>query len=242
MELMRLEGLSVLPRLAPLSLTIEAGQMIGVIGANGAGKSTLLKALAGVIPSQGSVLLENGPLPALSPKQRAQRIGYLPQNQSSAWSLTVEDIVALGRAPWGDQNAAAIDQALSDCALKAWRQRPVAELSGGEQARVWLARVLAGQPQILLADEPLASLDLLHQRNIMQLLRQQARASRAVVVAIHDLSLAARYCDLLVLLCEGQLLALGTPAEVLTKAHLQRAFGLELHIDLDSDPPILLPK
>lgn len=242
MELMRLEQLAVAPRLAPISLSIEAGQMLGVIGANGAGKSTLLKALAGVITSQGQLYLEGQPMAQLGAKQRAQRIGYLPQSQSSAWSLTVEDIVALGRVPWGDQDQAAIDEALSACELSHWRTRPVAELSGGEQARVWLARVLAGQPHLFLADEPLASLDLLHQRNIMQLLRKQAHNHRAVVLAIHDLSLAARFCDRLLLLHQGQLLAYGTPAEVLSQAHLQRAFGLELHIDLAAYPPILLPK
>ncbi|KHL70289.1 ABC transporter [Pseudomonas flexibilis] len=242
MDLIRLDRLAVPGRLQPLRLALAPGEMLGVIGPNGAGKSTLLNALAGVQPYSGTLDYFGFDARRLGPKQRAQRIGFLPQSHHSAWSLCVEDVVALGRLPWGDEDAALIESAMARTGVLPWRRRKVAQLSGGEQARVWLARVLAGQPVLLLADEPVASLDLLHQRKVMELLREHARQDRAVVLSIHDLGLAARYCDKLCLLAEGQLLAFGTPREVLTEAHVAAAFQVEVHVDLDAQPPIILPK
>ena len=242
MDLIRLDHLGVAGRLQPLRLAVAPGEMLGVIGPNGAGKSTLLNALAGIQPYTGTLDYFGFDAQRLAPKQRAQRIGFLPQSQHSAWSLSVEDVVALGRLPWGDEDAALIKAAMTRTGVLPWRSRKVAELSGGEQARVWLARVLAGQPVLLLADEPVASLDLLHQRKVMELLREHARQDRAVVLSIHDLGLAARYCDKLCLLADGQLLAFGTPREVLTEAHVMAAFQVDVHIDLQANPPIILPK
>ncbi len=242
MELIRIEDLSVEGRLQPLGFSLAAGQMLGVIGPNGAGKSTLLRCLAGLQPHRGSIRYEARALDALSPRQRARLFGYLPQAQQSAWPLRVEDVVTLGRLPWGDENAAAISAAMQQAGVIEWRRRPVTQLSGGEQARVWLARVLAGQPRVLLADEPVASLDLLYQRQVLDLLREQARGRQATILSLHDLGLAARYCDRLCLLAAGRLLAFGTPAQVLTPELLRQAFRVEMHIDLQSLPPIVLPR
>ena len=242
MDLISIRNLGVGQRLMNINLNLKAGEMLGVIGANGAGKSTLLQCLAGIQDHQGEMHLAGTAIKAIPQRQRAQQIGFLPQSSHSAWALTVRDVISLGRLPWGDSNAEAIKQAAAAAGVDAWLDRQTDQLSGGQQARVWLARVLAGQPRVILADEPVASLDLFQQQHVLRLLRRYAQSDRAVMLSIHDLSLAARYCDRLCLLHEGRLLALGTPAEVLTGPHLQQAFQIDAHIDLDSDPPIIIPR
>lgn len=237
MSLLRCSALAVDQRLDGIDLEIVPGELVGVIGPNGAGKSTLLAALAGLLPSQGVLLLQGEPLPALPARQRARQLGYLAQSGHSAWALAVEDIVAMGRLPWGDNDAAAIAAALQATGADVLRGRRIDALSGGEQARVWLARVLAGQPQLLLADEPVASLDLYYQRAVMQTLRQFADGGRAALVALHDLGLAARYCDRLLLLAQGRLVAAGSPAQVLQAPLLEAVYGLPVAVDLAADPP-----
>lgn len=242
MDLISIQNLSVGQRLMNINLNLKAGEMLGVIGANGAGKSTLLHCLAGIQDYQGEMRLAGTAMQAIPERQRAQQLGFLPQSSHSAWALTVRDVISLGRLPWNDSNAEAIAQAAAVAGVDSWLDRQVDQLSGGQQARVWLARVLAGQPRVILADEPVASLDLFQQQNVLRLLRRYAQSGRAVMLSVHDLSLAARYCDRLCLLHEGQLLALGKSAEVLTSAHLQQAFQIDAHIDLDSDPPIIIPR
>ena len=242
MDLISIRNLSVGQRLMDINLNLKAGEMLGVIGANGAGKSTLLHCLAGIQDYQGEIRLAGAAIKAMPERQRAQQLGFLPQSSNSAWALTVHDVISLGRLPWNDSNAEAITQAAAVAGVDAWLDRQVDQLSGGQQARVWLARVLAGQPRVILADEPVASLDLFQQQNVLRLLRRYAQSGRAVMLSIHDLSLAARYCDRLCLLHEGQLLSLGKTAEVLTSAHLQQAFQIDAHIDLDSNPPIIIPR
>lgn len=242
MALIDIKHLSVGQRLNDISLSVEPGEMLGVIGANGAGKSTLLLSLAGAQSYRGELSLNGTPLTSLADRTRAQQIGFLPQSNHSAWALSVRDVISLGRLPWGDSDTQAMNQAAADAQVSDWLDRNVAHLSGGQQARVWLARVLAGQPTVLLADEPVASLDLYQQQNMLRVLRRYAQDQRSVILSIHDLSLAARYCDRLCLLHEGRLLALGTPAEVLTREHLRQAFHIDAHIDLDSNPPIIMPR
>ncbi len=242
MELISMSRLTVDQRLRDVSLSLNKGEVLGVLGANGAGKSTLLHCLAGIQTYQGEILLNGQPLAKTPERQRAQQIGFLPQSSQSAWALSVRDVISLGRLPWGDANMEAIEQAATATGVSDWLERPVDRLSGGQQARVWLARVLAGQPKILLADEPVASLDLNQQQQVLRMLRDYARGGCGVMLSIHDLSLAARYCDRLCLLHEGHLLALGTVSEVLTVENLQRAFGVDAHIDLLAKPPIVIPR
>ncbi|SFM12847.1 ABC transporter ATP-binding protein [Halopseudomonas yangmingensis] len=242
MTLMQLEAISHAERLQAVSLDLQPGEVLGLIGPNGAGKSTLLHCLAGILPAQGQAWLQGQPLQQLSERQRARRIGFLPQHNQSAWALSVADIVSLGRLPWGDDDRQAARAAAAATEVEQFWHRRIDRLSGGEQARVWLARVLAGQPQLVLADEPVASLDLYHQQHVLQVLRDYAAGERGVMLSVHDLSLAARYCDRLCLLHRGRMLAFGSPAEVLTREHLRQAFGVDTHIDLHNQPPVILPR
>lgn len=239
MAMIRIQELGVDKRLRELSLILPKAQLVGLIGPNGAGKSTLLQVLAGILPYQGQVTLGDQPLSGLNPRERARHIGYLPQQQQSAWALRVADIVAMGRMPWGDQDEVAIARAIEGTGIQPLLDKRIDRLSGGQQARVWLARVLAGCPQLLLADEPLASLDIAFQRQIMTLLQVYAAQGNSVLVALHDLNLAARYCDQLILLHEGRLISQGAPVEVLTPAHLSQVYQVEARVDFSVQPPMI---
>lgn len=242
MKLVEVDCLEVASRLAGIGFSLAAGEVLGLIGPNGSGKSSLLQCLAGLLPHRGEYRCAGSPFATLAASERARRIGFLPQACSSAWALRVEDVVALGRLPWGDDDRAAIEAAMRQTGVENLRSRRIDRLSGGEQARVWLARVLAGQPRVLLADEPIASLDLRHQRGIMETLRQHADLGNAVILAIHDFSLAARHCDRLCLMQQGRIHRLGTPAEVLTESSLSAVFQVPVYVDLDASPPIVLAR
>ncbi|NJC34417.1 iron complex transport system ATP-binding protein [Sphingomonas jejuensis] len=211
--------------LADLSIAFAAGRVTAVLGANGAGKSTLLRALAGLVPARGA-MLDSQDIATLQPRERARRIGYLPQDAAVHWNLPVRDLVALGRLPHGGGGAAAITAALDATDTAGLAARPVRTLSGGERARVLLARVLAGEPAWLLADEPLSSLDPLHQLETLALLRRTAANGVGVVVVLHDLTQAARVADDVVLLKDGRLLAHGPVAQVLDAAAVAAAYGV----------------
>ena len=240
--LLEIRQLGVNKRLNGVTFEHNRGELLGLIGANGAGKSTLLHALAGLEERRGEIALDGRPFNSIPSHERARIVGIQPQAVSSAWSLTVADIVALGRMPWGDSDETAIARAMTLAGVSELATRNIDHLSGGERARVWLARVLAGEPQLLLADEPIASLDIHYQVAVMEVLKKYTQQSRGVIVAIHDLSLAARFCDRLCLLHNGEMVALGTPAEVLTEALLSHAYGIPVDIDLERHPPVVLPK
>lgn len=241
MALMTIRGLGLTGRLRPLDFDVQAGEVLGVIGPNGSGKTTLLRAMAGLGSDSGQIMLTGAPLNALAERTRARLIGLMPQNCSSAWSLSVREVVALGRLPWGDPGHTQIETALTRTGLDSLAERAIDRLSGGEQARAWLARVLAGTPQLLLADEPVASLDLRQQHEVLKLFREQAAAGSGVVIALHDLSLAARYCDRLLLLSEGRLIALGRPDEVLQADRLRAVYGIDLRIaNVGSKPMVFV--
>jgi iron complex transport system ATP-binding protein len=227
----RLNGHCILQR---VGFHLQRGEMLGLIGPNGAGKSTLLRLLAGLLPqSAGRLRLDGQALDQLPPEQRARRIAYLAQNGPVHWPLPVERLVALGRLPhlppWGEAGEGqrqVIERVLRDTDLLPLRRRPFDTLSGGEKARVLLARALAVEPEVLLADEPVAALDPAHQLEVMDLLRRHCRAGGAAVVVLHDLPLAAHYCDRLQLLHRGESVACDTPAAVLQADNLRRVYGL----------------
>ena len=241
MALISTHKLTVDTRLKNASVELHAGEVLGLIGPNGAGKSTLLNALAGIVASEGEIHINDCSADSFDSRHRAQLVGLLPQAVNSAWSINVTDVVELGRLPWGDNDAAAIQQAIEQSGIEEFSLRKIDTLSGGERARVWLARVLAGQPEILLADEPIANLDIHYQIAVMDVLKQHTDEDHAVIVAIHDLSLAARYCDRLCLMNQGEIVAIGTPEEVLKPKLLTDTFGIAVDVNLTHNPPIVFP-
>lgn len=226
--MLRADALTIPGRLADVSVACAPGQVTAVVGPNGAGKSTLLMALAGLIA--GPVALDGVALATMTPRARAQAIGYLPQSGDVAWNLSVERLVALGRLPHRTgrfDDAVAIDAALARMALGPLRHRAFATLSGGERARVLLARVLAGTPRWVLADEPLASLDLAHARALLAHFRDLAAAGAGVVLVLHDLAQAMNHADHVVVLDSGRIAALGPPESALDPAVIARVWGLD---------------
>jgi iron complex transport system ATP-binding protein len=225
------------PVLADVDLTLHPGQMLGVLGPNGAGKSTLLGALCGELKAtHGQVWLDEQPLAHWTGQQRARRLAVLPQTSTLSFAFSVRDVVAMGRLPHdsGQQrDGEIIEQALRAADAAHLQDRSYLALSGGERQRVHLARVLAqlwpGEGgQTLLLDEPTSMLDPLHQHTTLQAVREFANRGGAVMVILHDLNLAARYCDRLMLLQAGRPHALGTPEEVLVPDSLRSVFGLEV--------------
>jgi iron complex transport system ATP-binding protein len=223
------------PVLSDLSLAVHAGQVLALIGPNGAGKTTLLRAMARLLrPRKGMLLLGDQQVWQLSPRAVARRLALAPQSNSDTWPLTVEQVVALGRAPhrgwflpFSTRDREVVQQAMRRTGLEHLRQRLVTQLSGGEQRRVLLARTLAQEPEILLLDEPTAHLDLKYQTEILELVRQLAhRDGLAVVITLHDLNQAALCADRLALLAEGRLLAVGESEEVLVPSYLTQAYGV----------------
>lgn len=229
------------------SLEVRAGELVGLIGPNGAGKSTLVSMLAGLdAPQAGEVLLDGRPLRALPPRERAREIGWLEQIPTVHWPVSVERLVALGRIPHlrardrvSAADLAVIDDALERTDCTALRARTVTTLSGGERTRVLLARVLAGEPRLVLADEPVAALDPSHQLQTMELLRDFARGPRACVAVLHDLSIASRWCDRLYLMHRGRIETHGAPHEVLDARRLREVYGIEAVTGHDEVPWIV---
>jgi len=247
--MVRLDNLSVTlgGRQVVAGISTElTGGLIGLVGPNGAGKSSLVRAIAGLVPSEGTILIDGKR--ALPLRERARRIAYLPQGQAVFWPVTVERLVALGRLPHlapferpADTDHAAIERALTRTDLLDLRDRSIDELSGGERARVLLARALAVEAPLLLADEPLAALDPAHQIEVMQLLRAEAARGAAVIAVLHDLTLAARWCDRLLLMDKGQLVADGAPREVLTAERIDAVYGVSAFIGEAEGEPLIVP-
>lgn len=235
--------------LRDVAMDLAPGALIGVIGPNGAGKSTLIRAMLGLLPfQQGQVTIDGQAVGAMAPRDLARAIAYLPQGQVLHWPLSVERLVGLGRLPHlgplsrpGAQDREAIAEAMQRADIASLADRTATELSGGERARVMLARALAVGARGLVVDEPLASLDPGHQIDVMELLTREARRGALVVVVLHDLSMAARYCDRLLLMDEGRLIADGAPAQILTQERLRAVYGISGHIDLTGDAPMVVP-
>ncbi|HKX29613.1 MAG TPA: heme ABC transporter ATP-binding protein [Blastocatellia bacterium] len=235
------------PILRGVSLTVEAGEFVGLIGANGSGKTTLLRALLGLLPASGEVRLCGDPLPSLSRREIAIRATMAHQETRVDFAFAAREVVAMGRNPhlgrFTPEMAAdreAIARAMRETKTEVLAERPVTELSGGERQRVHLARALAQETRIILLDEPTANLDLAHQFDALQLVKDFARSGGAVLAAIHDLTLAARFSDRLLLLSEGRIVADGPPGAVLTEEHLSRHFALRARIWRDEETGSLI--
>jgi iron complex transport system ATP-binding protein len=221
-----------------VSFDVREGEMVGVLGPNGAGKSTLLRAATGALrPRSGRVLVGGRDAASMSPREIARVVAVLPQETSTVFATSVLETVLLGRFPWhapfafesGDDVAAA-EAALREVDALSLRDRELGSLSGGERQRVLLARALCQAGRVLLCDEPTAHLDLRHQAETFLLLARLRDAGRAVVVVTHDLDLAARCCDRVVLLARGAVVAQGVPEDVLTAEHARTAFGVPVSV------------
>jgi iron complex transport system ATP-binding protein len=217
-----------------LNLELARGELVTLAGPNGAGKTTLLRAVAGLVASEGQAFIDGGALEQFTLRERARLIAYLPQGHVFHWPLLAAEVVALGRHPHGDPfgrpsaaDKAAVARALTAVAATAFAERPIGTLSGGERARIALARALATEAPLLLADEPTASLDLHHQLVIMQRLREVARQGGGVLAVMHDLALAARFSDRIMVMNEGAIVASGPPREALSPEILAGVFGVE---------------
>lgn len=223
------------------SLSVAAGEVVGVVGPNGAGKTSLLRAGLGLLPlSAGQATLSGRPLAQLKPHERARLVGYLPQDRRVAWNLPARMVAALGATDLADQ---AIDsvalESLARVGAGELADRGVLDMSGGERARVLLARLLATRTPLLIADEPVAGLDPDAQLLTLDLLRAEAAKGAAVVVTLHDLGLAARSCDRVVVVSRGRIAAEGPPHEALSRQVLKEVFGLDGELVETSAGPVL---
>lgn len=232
-----------------VTLDLPAPELVGLVGPNGAGKTSLLRALAGLLATaSGSVAFDGRDLLRLPERERARIVGYLPQEHAVSWPLRVYDLVMLGRFPHRSPVAAASERdrravvsALAAMDALRFADRPVTQLSGGERSRVLLARALAQEPRLMLADEPTHGLDPSHQIALMQRLRRLAQGGCLVLVTLHDLTLAGRWCDRLVMLSEGRIVADGPADAVLTDARLSDVYGIEAVRVADGGNMLVVP-
>ena len=239
----RLGDATVVERAA---VTLHAGELVALVGPNGAGKTTLIRALAGLLPAEGEIMLGDRALELMGNRERARAVAYLPQGHVFHWPMQVAAVVALGRHPHMDPfstpspaDRAAVSQALERTTTAAFAERFVTTLSGGERARVALARALATQAPVLLADEPTASLDPRHQLVVMELLRRAARDGGAVLAILHDLTLAARFADRVLVMDRGRIVADGPASAALSPQRIAQVFGVDA-ISVDTGEGIAL--
>jgi iron complex transport system ATP-binding protein len=233
--------------LKDVSFEVEEGEILGVIGPNGAGKSTLLACLAGLRkPGSGQVVLDGTDVLAMAPRARARRIGFIPQTAEVAWAVEARILVGLGRTPFigssglSTEDSTAIDRAMAAAGVTELADRDVTTLSGGERGRVLIARALAGDPEWLLADEPLAGLDPGHQLDAGDLFRAMAHEQgRGVVVTLHDLSLAARIADRIIVMAAGKVVADGPPAVALAPEVMAQAYDIEARFSQGAGGPMI---
>lgn len=220
------------------SFKVQSGELVGLVGPNGAGKTTMLRAMTRLLTvDSGSVEFNGTPTESMNHEELARRIAYLEQSSSSYWPLTVESIVMLGRMPhlgqWrnpSEHDWKFVRDAMQSCEVLQFSNRQVNTLSGGEQARVMLARAFATDPEFLLVDEPVAGLDPAHQLSVMDKLLEMVNNGAGVVVVMHDLTLAARYCTRLTLMSEGRVVIDGDVEEVLSIGHLANVYGISAHL------------
>uniref|UniRef100_A0AAU2VBI4 Heme ABC transporter ATP-binding protein n=1 Tax=Streptomyces sp. NBC_00003 TaxID=2903608 RepID=A0AAU2VBI4_9ACTN len=233
-----------------VALQVRTGEVVALVGPNGAGKSTLLAALAGDVPAaSGGVRIDGRPLADWSAAELALRRAVLPQSAALSFPFAVEEVVRMGRAPWAgtvreDEDDAVVADAMAATEVASFAGRPFDALSGGERARVALARVLAQRAPVLLLDEPTAALDLRHQELVLRICRERARFGDAVVVVLHDLGLAAAYADRVAVLHDGRLAAEGPPREVFDAELIGRVYRqpVEVLAHPRTGAPLVVPR
>lgn len=235
--------------LTDISFEVKPGEIIAIAGPNGAGKSTLLRAFAGLVPlKSGQVRLDDQDIKSFDAAALGRSLAYLPQERIVHWPLTAATIAGLGRIPHrgvsrgeSDADRTAVTNALAAMDVQDFRNRPISELSGGEKARVLVARALAQDARYLIADEPTAGLDPGHTLTLFEHLTKIASQGRAVVVALHDLSLALRYCHRVALLKTGAMVALGAPGDILSEANLAAVYGVRARLACVDGVPVVVP-
>lgn len=231
-----------------VALTVNAGEVVGVLGPNGVGKTTLLTSILGLVTSSGTIELMGRPAGLIPAKERARLVSYLPQARDAAWPMSAEMIVALGRLPHGTGLRAptradrdVVDRAMQATDVTQLRTRPISQLSGGEKTRVLLARTLAQDAPLILADEPASGLDPAQQIAVLRLFRGLAASGRSVLLSLHELHLAAMWCDRLLLLKHGAIVADGAPADVLTAERIADVYGCSAHVMESPEGLIVVP-
>ncbi|KPJ69744.1 hypothetical protein AMJ44_02705 [candidate division WOR-1 bacterium DG_54_3] len=242
MSILRLDQLicgydSNKPIIKGVSFSVYDGEFVGIVGPNGSGKTTLLRAIIGLLKlQQGSIILSQHRIQHLDRREIARRIAFVPQLMEPVEGFTVEDLVMLGRTPYferfsfeNEDDHEAVKWAVEELKIENLKDRPVTELSGGEFQRVAIARALAQEPKIMLLDEPTSHLDIRYQVKICKLLRK-LRAHRSIMATFHDLNLASRYCSRLVLLKNGELIAEGSPEEVVTPQNIWKAYRIKAQV------------
>lgn len=239
------------PVVRDLDLSLPTGRVTAIIGANGSGKSTVLRALARLLrPQSGAVLLDGADLHRLATRDVARQLGLLPQGPVTPDGITVADLVRRGRTPhtsvfrqWSAADQQAVDSALATTGMTDLSQQQVDNLSGGQRQRAWLAMTVAQETPLLLLDEPTTFLDVAHQLDVLELVRDLHAAGRTIAMVLHDVNQAARYADHLVAMRDGRVVAVGTPADVLTVELLAEVFGVRCHLlpDPDSATPLIVP-
>lgn len=231
-----------------ISFTLQAGEFVGLIGPNGAGKSTLLRAILAQLPFQGRVILAGKDTVQLKNQQRAKLLSYIAQDREISWNMRVEALVQLGRfarlptfSGLNAQDHQQVEHALQALEVTPLRNKFARELSGGEQARVVIARALAQETPLMLADEPVAGLDPAHQLGLMQIFHDLAAKGGSILCTLHDLGLAARWCSRLLLLKEGRLIADGPPADILREDVVRKLYGVDIYRMDTQDGLIIQP-
>lgn len=255
MSLFSLTGLTVdVPGrrlLNTLTLEVPKGQLVALIGHNGSGKSTLLKTLARqIVPSGGTIRFAGRELGTWSARDYARRLAFMPQTTPPADGMTVAELVALGRYPWhgalgqfGPEDGQAVDRALAECAITALASRLVDTLSGGERQRAWLAMMVAQGAETLLLDEPISALDISHAVEVMSLVREMCHSQqRSALVVLHDVNMAARYCDQIIALRQGEVVMQGAPSDLMRSEMLREIYGLPMQVMARADgTPVAVP-
>lgn len=224
------------PALKNVTMSIEEGEMVSIVGPNGSGKSTLLKCINRILKPEGTILVDGADLARVKSRDLAKLLGYVPQSINHSFPATVFDTVLLGRKPYVDWSISSEDieivsNIISLMGLKGMALRQSNELSGGERQKVFMARALAQEPEVLLLDEPTSNLDMRHQLEVLNIVKSMAEKKKmAAIMAIHDLNLAAQFSDRLIFLENGTIYDAGTPAEVITVENMRRIYGVEVDI------------